>query len=473
MCNLYISHDFKSISWLVELLIIVFLITGFTGCSTNLPQTPDYFATDIDSHVPEIKRVALVTDLTPPKIESVYLGVTPGEGASKMAAEGALTGATYSLIAGPGYFIVLPFFVTAGVVGGAASGAVSGYPADMLAEAEAQAKYILDSAYLQNKLLAKVEEYGNDQADIEFIRMPSADQDVLLDEPDYSALTDESIDAVLEVELISLILKRHSGSSSSQLSRLILDSRIRLVSVHTGIVLSDNQYKFFSLYNDLETWIDNDATVLESELQRGLQRLAEDAIDENFLLFYPNFPDDINMSFWGMSTTPYVLNPTYPEPECDIGCWYVDIDTLQPTFKWESFPRDYDLTDVDGQFHDITDVRYELRIFSPGGIKQIYYVRDLLDPYHKIQSRLDACTRYIWTVRARFKLDGRPRATEWAAAFNAPGWNEKPWNLRRGKYWYAVHGPEWFYYKFETPCDSEIGLDSDSSTSIDEDSQVQ
>lgn len=462
MYTLHNSYNFKNISWLGKLINVAVLVSAPIGCSTNLPQTPGYYAIDIDSHVPKINRVALVTDLTPPEIESVNFGVTQGKALSEGVAEGAFKGAGYSLIAGPAYFLVLPFFVTAGVVGGAASGAASGYTADMLAEAEAKAQYILDSAYVQNILLSRVQDYGNANVDLEFIRMPSADQKTLLNKPDYTALTDESIDAVFEVELLRIALK----SPNSKLSQLKIDVRIRLISAHMGTVLSDNQYQYSSLFFDLEQWIADEAALLTNELKRGLQRLAEDAIDENFLLFYPNIPDDIPMSFWGMSGTPYVLNPVFPEFE-----WlsYVGIDTLQPTLKWERFPRDYDLIDADGKLHDITDVRYELRILSPGGIKQVYYVSDIPEPYHKIENSLKACSRYIWTVRARFKLDGRTRITEWAAAFNVPGWDEKPWNLRRGKYGFMIkHGAEWFYYRFKTPCGSEKAPEPESPMQDDE-----
>jgi hypothetical protein len=131
---------------------------------------------------------------------------------------------------------------------------------------------------------------------------------------------------------------------------------------------------------------------------------------------------------------------------------------VQPTLRWEHFPRDYDLIGAGGQRHQITDVRYDFRVFE--GIAgsysgpQVYEVRDIPESYHRIQSGLKACSDYYWTVRARFKLDGRIRATEWAGAFAAGGWNENPWNLRRGLYSWG-QGPyraDWFYYPFRTPC---------------------
>ena len=151
-------------SRIVERLIIILISISFIGCSTKLPQTPDYFAIDLDSHVPKIDRIALVTDSTPPLIESIDLGVTQGEGAGGGAAGGAIGGAVYSLYLGPAYFIVLPYLVTAGAIGGAISGAAVGYSADVLEEAETQVEQILNSGYLQNKLLTKMELYTFGQA---------------------------------------------------------------------------------------------------------------------------------------------------------------------------------------------------------------------------------------------------------------------------------------------------------------------
>jgi hypothetical protein len=136
--------------------------------------------------------------------------------------------------------------------------------------------------------------------------------------------------------------------------------------------------------------------------------------------------------------------------------------------------------DIDGQHQQITDVSYELRVYNAGrpahsfyrsliGVptQLIYDVRNIDSPYHKIESSLDACKRYFWTVRARFKLDGRIRVTEWAGAFDVASWSLRPWNLRKGVVEYRMgmlpDGPEWFYYPFSTPCVSDKTPESTNS----------
>lgn len=459
MDALHINFNFRNTKWPAWLIIITVLITAISGCATDLPQTPGYYTIDLDAQVPEINKIALVTDLTPPEIESVDLGFTQGEGAASGILAGGLYGAGYSFaLLGPGYFLVLPIFVAAGVAGGAAEGIAGGYSADMLAEAEAKVQHILDSAYLQTVLLEDIKEYGLANTDFEFIRVPDADQKALREVPDYTALLNDSIDAVLEVDLLSFSLKKIGEKKRSQ---FIVEARIRLVSAYNGSVLSDFFYRTASSSHTADEWIANDAALLTQEIQQAIKKTASDIIDENFLLFYPDIPDNMTMSFWGMSTTPYILNPVYPEFE-----WlsYVDVDTLQPTLKWEQFPREYDRIDADGKSHDITHISYELRIITPGGSDPAYFVSDIHEPFYKIENELKPCSHYLWSVRARFKRDGRTRITEWAAAYNAPGFNSKPWNLRRGKGYPSGS----IYYRFKTPCDSKKTPETESPVQDDD-----
>lgn len=404
-----------------------------------------------------------------------------------MQVQGALPGLSSALGGCSGVFcvpallLVLPIFMLVVAV----SDVDSGYSADMLAEAEANAQNMLNSAVLQVELLDRAQSYGSENVDLEFIRLPDSDPETLSDKPDYKDLSAKSIDAVLEVELLRLSMKYS----------LKIEARARLISTKTGAVLSDGQYTFLSEHHRLEAWLENDASPLTEAIQRGLQTLAEDIVDENFLLFYPNEPKQIipqqvdetsdvtnespDIQYMKYKPVPhYVLSPIYPELDicfwCDIrakgNLEFVKVDSVQPTIRWESFPREHDLIDADGQPHQISDVRYELQIFDVGlpekssivlvPAQLIYVARDIAEPYHKIENVLDACKAYFWTVRARFKLYGRLRVIEWAGAFNVGGWNEKPWNIRRGLTQYKFigtdfDGPEWFYFPFRTPCQSE------------------
>ena len=62
----------------------------------------------------------------------------------------------------------------------------------------------------------------------------------------------------------------------------------------------------------------------------------------------------------------------------------------------------------------------------------------------------------MWTVRARFRLDGQPRVTEWSGAYNAFP-NQQPWEQRRALQTTSMMRwglqPERFYLPFRAPGD--------------------
>lgn len=475
MHNLQSFHCYRGILRFVNLLMVFVLVVGLIGCAIDTAKGPDDFISDNDFARFDIKKVALVVDRDPPEIDSVDLGVTKGEGAVYGAAGGALAGVDAALTTGPGVVIALPIFAAIGVVFGTAGGVASGYSPDMLADAELSAQRILNSAYLQTQILERVSDYGHENTDYEFVRTPGADQKAFTSKPDYQTLSAESVDAVLEVKLLRLALE----------DSLEIVARVRIVVAPSGIVLSDSQYRFVSQPRRLEEWLANGAGALDEAIVRGLRRLAESAVDENFLLYYPSVPDllitpptdDIDEDVetkWGRDVPHYVLSPVYPGldstllSDAAIGFRsFVEVDSVQPTLKWERFPREYDLIDVDGKSHEIDDVRYELRVFDSTKqdvifvpSQQVYYVRDIQRPYHKIENALHDCSRYFWTVRARFRLDGRLRVTEWAGTFD---FFITPWKLRSEVLSWSdkldavfgagdVKSPEWFYYPFKTPC---------------------
>ena len=155
------------------------------------------------------------------------------------------------------------------------------------------------------------------------------------------------------------------------------------------------------------------------------------------------------------------LKPIYPPPvRGDSGGHFFEVDSLRPTFRWESFPRPQDLRkDENGLLGRFQNVTYDLRIwraqasFSPKASsarqtfpepshKPIYYRQGLPEPVHKIEEPLAPFTRYIWSVRARFEVDGGTRVIPWAAV----------WHSRIDQRSSVIPNNP-IYYGFETPPD--------------------
>ncbi len=132
---------------------------------------------------------------------------------------------------------------------------------------------------------------------------------------------------------------------------------------------------------------------------------------------------------------------------------YPNVDSLRPTLRWESFPRREDLeADREGVLRRVNAVTYDLKIWkamegyqsrriqrqeiaAPGEL--VYSRTGLPGPSHRVETPLEPSTQYFWTVRARFKINGRSRVTEWGELIIVPGLPFDPKIVS--------------YYRFETP----------------------
>lgn len=128
--------------------------------------------------------------------------------------------------------------------------------------------------------------------------------------------------------------------------------------------------------------------------------------------------------------------------ECEE-LWCMDLtDSLQPTLRWEAFPRPEDLeADKAGRLATVRNPTYELRIWQvkDGRPPELVYARSgLPEPVHTVETVLTPDTDYLWTIRARFQINGEPRVTEWG------GWK----GLREREA--EIHYPPRFY-RFTTP----------------------
>ena len=116
------------------------------------------------------------------------------------------------------------------------------------------------------------------------------------------------------------------------------------------------------------------------------------------------------------------LRPEYPPLEKgSFKLWgeFVEVDSLQPTLRWQKFPRKEDHEAEEGRLKQARDVSYELRIWQTvhGYSGSLVYARDgLATPYHQLDQALEPSSNYLWTVRARFKLEGLSQFTEWGMA---------------------------------------------------------
>jgi hypothetical protein len=134
------------------------------------------------------------------------------------------------------------------------------------------------------------------------------------------------------------------------------------------------------------------------------------------VLWYPDPPDTVSFLLPNASSTNKVIN------------------TLQPTFRWEAFPASWDIReDRKGIVDRISDVTYDLRLWrvnEKSGKELIYEKKGLKDNKHKIECSLKPASNYLWTVRARFKLDDKYKSTYWATFPKLHGEDATPYQMR-------------------------------------------
>jgi hypothetical protein len=134
------------------------------------------------------------------------------------------------------------------------------------------------------------------------------------------------------------------------------------------------------------------------------------------------------------------------------------LESSQPALRWEPFPRPADLeADPKGWVSRVSHVTYDLRIWRAErdhfGHVEVYpaelvYTRSALSrPQHTLESPLASETQYVWSVRARFELDGRTRVTPWGVLLlRAPSTVADPRSMLV---------PPRGYYRFVTPRDPD------------------
>lgn len=156
------------------------------------------------------------------------------------------------------------------------------------------------------------------------------------------------------------------------------------------------------------------------------------------------------------------FKPIYPKVSPGLGrhgepgLAYTKIKELQPIFRWEPFPGQHQTQPrapitpfITAGPDRIDEVTYELKIWRAEkdyAQEAVYERRGLAEPRHEIEVLLKPATHYIWSVRARFKLDGKVRLSQWSMAFPVVPPKQKP---KIGATWSA--DPTEYYYRFTTP----------------------
>lgn len=156
--------------------------------------------------------------------------------------------------------------------------------------------------------------------------------------------------------------------------------------------------------------------LLRQTLAEGIDELTGQIVDEVFLSY----------SLEGGMTGDQGLELLEP-----VG-WFLSewkkVSSLQPAFRWEKFPRPSDRKRIGER--EVTNVTYELKIFrveKEGPDSLVVEENGIAGTDFTPEVPLAPKSRYRWTVRARFDLDGQLRVTGWSAPgqFRTPRGSQK------------------------------------------------
>lgn len=202
----------------------------------------------------------------------------------------------------------------------------------------------------------------------------------------------------------------------------------------------------------VEQWHHHGKEQLQAQIESKIESLAEYLIDEYLLVYHPTVDDHhpaLRKRYAIISERypPYVLAALKPGmfvPVEESGASLYDSGRVHsrthleipivtddhPKLVWESFPMPWDEAIHDERMVD--DVRYELKVYeadfrkgerlfesSRYQVKQMVYKKDnLVAAQVTIDHDLEPCRTYFWTVRAKFKLKGSARVTEWSGMYS-------------------------------------------------------
>lgn len=407
------------------------------GCAVTPP------ALEPANRVPvPLDRLAVVAEQTRPK--GLVTETSPSS-----AAEGAVGGGLLGILMLPAEPLLavvalpmIPLLAVAGAAGGSAAAR------DVAELAVANLVPFAHKADVQGQLRDKI---------VDVLRRKNTAQHV---SPQPVVPTDPKPALTLQVGLREIGFTIASGKDKRPGYALFIKPQAKLLDAEgkTVTVLDEMRFELRSPAHSREVWLDREHSPFATALSTALDEAAERIVFEMFEVYYSKAPEE--PSHYAAPTPYYTLAPVHPEPTRG---WLPGIPNptpltgdLNPAFRWQSFPRGIDVATVDGQIGRFTDVQYDLRVFSVLKRKQTFgnnlrcffsrgldpdcdsgppyilgpevYRRDgLTEPEHRIEFPLTPCAFYAWTVRARFRLDGHFRATEWTGTYLFA-----PWKVRRG-----------------------------------------
>jgi len=401
------TSRFRQISRRVAASLFAIVVAVQSGCvsMTPVPKT---------QHQATLGKVAIVATAQEPEIKFEGFARGKGEGAAIGAGTtflgcvGGLGGGGCSgAFCGAAVILFLGVCTVASAVGGVA-GAVAAPSADSVRTAESTLSAALEIKTIQDSLRDQIAAAALVNGTMLVSVSPEGANDATRTR-DYRPLAAAGVETVLEMTLTKAGTR---GSGINAPLEMYMQAHVRLVRAGNNAEVFSADYFYGGERLKLSEWSADQGKRLLRALETGYETLGAHIYDSVFLLY--SFPD--REAHWtGFLQTAFGLAPIYPATGVIGG---TTVDKLQPTLRWQGFPRATDVTAAPEDMGRVKNVKYDLVIAREHNLApaEVVYRREgLSDTAHTIETSLSPATRYFWTVRARFELDGRQRVTEWGS----------------------------------------------------------
>jgi len=468
-------------------------------CAAALLLQACEFARFIDEKTKaDFGTIGLVSASFIPEIELPEPAATPESGAVAGAAGGTLVGLGVMIAALSSCLFAPPacggYLLGGAAVGGGVGAAVGSADETKAGAAREALGPVIEKQLVQDALRARVMAYATQHGVGPLIVIDDPRPSTPEGNPDYRQLSGRGIDTVLEVRLRELKLEKVSVFSDEYRPRAVAQARVIRVRDHA--VLKDRAYALVGEEAVIDNWGGDNGRRFQAWVKYAYATLAEYILDEMILVYRPVSDVFVSKSERLGGLTGFGLHPEYPElrwDQVEVACLsceeiartassraFTEIDTLRPEFRWQPLVGVKQSAD-DKAPKKIQDVKYEIRLFTAQRRKffvnlmtdyvrigpelvsgPIYSRSGLVNPRHRIEQSLAPCTKYFWTVRAGFRVDGQTRVTEWTNLHGVP------WILRvdpgvrgvcraRGLWALPDCFPTDYYLPFQTYCPANAG----------------
>lgn len=376
----------------IAMIIVISLATSGCGSIFYAGQRPSATHRPVDTHVSDEIRASINTVAVRPSntrpalyVEGDYGKTTPtvGEGArtgagAGLAATGEMIGEDpRALLLMP---IILPVALVIGTVGGAAAAKVQQeiqeFRDDLTEELSEESNPPLGVDILGEALRARLA----NSHDIASILI------------DAENTVPENVDAIVDIRVKDLTIMvdgKHAIMTTSAVAELRLTESDRVV-YHKTFIYADKE--------TLGDWVKDENALWTDYVDRARRHFTR-AISNDF--------------FVGVLLR-HVLRPTKDGDDnrnSGKALWSSTAKTATPLLSWELILLGDDAYGAWTEEIDATSAMYELEVFNEGRL--VYSANNIPTPYHEVETALDGCTTYSWSVRPHYQIDGRTRTGEW------------------------------------------------------------